>query len=90
LDQLDNEADKKTSKSPSSSSLQDITSIATKMASAAFKHIDRSSNSQRQSTIDIWIMQPMKGKRGDMLATCYANVEKGRIKDFFRETTKES
>jgi hypothetical protein len=38
--------------------------------------------------LDVWTIQPMEGYRGEMLATCYRNVEKGRIKKLIAEMEK--
>lgn len=37
--------------------------------------------SEEGSTLDVWTIQPMKYRRGEMLATCYSDVNKDNVKD---------
>jgi 20S proteasome alpha/beta subunit len=74
-----------------------ITSVASKMAVQFLMKLDEakgttssttgltSSTTTTSTKIDVWTIQPMKNRRGGMLATCYSGVQKDNIQDVFRQ-----
>jgi 20S proteasome alpha/beta subunit len=63
-----------------------MTNVASKIADALFRRMDPfTSDKKRPQMLDVWTIQTMDGHRGEMLATCYRNVEKGRIKKLVEE-----
>ena len=86
LDQVD-EAMKRKSKSSFP-----LSKIVSKMTDALFRRLDpfTTSDKKRPQMLDVWTIQPMEGHRGEMLATCYRNVEKSQIKKLMEEIDKVS
>jgi len=65
-----------------------VTSIASKMADRFLTKLDEAkgtTGSTITTKIDVWTIQPMKYRRGEMLATCYSGVQKDNIQDTFRQ-----
>jgi len=63
-----------------------IARIAATMADKVLRVVDKSGKSrkgddQQRTTLDVWTIQPMKHRRGGMLATCYSDVRKDNASD---------
>ena len=63
-----------------------IARIAASMADKILRLLDkrgksRKGKSQQGTTLDVWTIQPMKHRRGGMLATCYSDVCKDNVND---------
>jgi 20S proteasome alpha/beta subunit len=76
-----------------------IMNVASKMAGRFLMKLDEAKGTTTSTTtgsttsttstststkIDVWTIQPMKNRRGGMLATCYSGVQKDNIQDVFR------
>jgi 20S proteasome alpha/beta subunit len=83
--------EKKESKSPGNHQRnwrsRRIARIATTLADKVVRLLDRNGktrkgkNSQQGTTLDVWTIQPMKHRRGGMLATCYSDVRKDNVNE---------
>jgi len=86
VETLDGEAPKDESRS------KGIARIAAKMAEKFLRLLDKSGKSKRAkleegSTLDVWTIQPMKQRRGEMLATCYSDVDKDNFNEIVLKHT---
>mmetsp|Transcript_52397 Transcript_52397/g.58571 ORF Transcript_52397/g.58571 Transcript_52397/m.58571 type:complete len:356 (+) Transcript_52397:1-1068(+) len=68
-----------------------VKSIASKIADRFLTKLDEAKGtigSTITTKIDVWTIQPMKHRRGEMLATCYSGVQKDNIQDTFSTKNK--
>ncbi len=87
VENLDGEAPK-----DNESRSKGIARIAAKMAETFLRLLDKSGKSKRAkledgSTLDVWTIQPMKQRRGEMLATCYSGVDKENLHEIVLKRT---
>ena len=71
-----------------------IASIAATMADKVLRLLDKSGKSrkgksiQEGSTLDVWTIQPMKRRRGGMLATCYSDVCRDNVNEIMSQQSR--
>lgn len=75
--------DRERSPSLSSAEKMKLSTVAAKMANTVLRQVDGRSKSL--PVVDVWTIQPMKNRRGGMLASCYRNVGKDSINDVFAQ-----
>ncbi len=84
----DMEANKEKNESSVSKSIPRMAKTMAQKVLSLLTGKSRKGKLEEGSTLDVWTIEPMKHRRGEMLATCYSDVHKDNVNDIVLQITE--